>query len=447
MVSDFLNLPHLLTVHAHDNGDHYLVEANGQGEPTACPACHHIGLHRHGKQSQHFMDTPMHGKRVLIEVQRRRFRCTACGKTLFSTLPDMDGRRFATSRLIRYLEERCLTQTFAELGRQVGVDERTVRHVFDDYVERMNQTVHFETPEIMGIDELKIIGQYRAMITNVEKLALYDMLPTRKKADLIAYFKRIPDKHNVRVLTMDLWNVYRQVAQAQFPGRIIVADRWHVLRMANEAVEKTRKAVRKTLNTRTRLKLKNDRFLLLARWNTLSGAQRDLLNAWERDFPVLGAAYRTKEAFHDLYHCESRSEAERAATEWIDSIPSEVSDNFREVVHALRSWWTEIFNWYECQISNAYTESINRIAKDMNRMGRGYSFEVIRARLVFDEKARRPNRKTVRGKPRRSVEDGEGSREPMSYVMTFNNDTSDRVIEYGPHIPTLCDLLEDGHFE
>ena len=444
--ADFLNLPNLRTLEAHDNSDHYLVEANGQGEPTACPSCGHIGLYRHGKQPQRFMDTPMHGKRVLIEVQRRRYRCTACGKTLFSTLPDMDGKRFATSRLIRYLEERCLTQTFAELGRQVGVDERTVRHVFDDYVERMGQTIHFETPEILGIDELKIIGQYRAMITNVEKLALYDMLPTRKKADLIDYFKRLPDKHKVQVLTMDLWNVYRQVAEAQFPGRIIVADRWHVLRMANDAVEKTRKAVRKTLNTRTRLKLKDDRFLLLTRWDKLSAAQQDVLTGWARDFPALGAAYRTKEAFHDLYHYDTRNEAERAAEAWINSVPPELSDTFREVVHALRSWWTEIFNWYECQISNAYTESINRIAKDMNRMGRGYSFEVIRARLIFDEEARRPNRKTVRSKPRRSARSDDFSMGRMSYAMASETSTPDRVIEYGPHIPTLCDLLETGHF-
>lgn len=446
-MSDFLNLPHLRTVQAHDKGDYYLVEANGQGEPTFCPACNHHGLYRHGVKAQRFMDTPMHGKRVLIEVGRRRYRCKACGKTMFSTLPDMDNKRFATERLIRYLEERCLMQTFAELGRQVGVDERTVRHVFDDYVERMNRTVHFETPEVMGIDELKIIGEYRAMITNVEKLALYDMLPTRKKVDLIAYFKQMPDKQNVRVLTMDLWNVYRQVAESQFPGRIVVADRWHVLRMANDAVEKTRKAVRKTLNNRTRLKLKDDRFVLLTRWHRLSERQRDILAGWERDFPVLGTAYRTKEAFHDFYDCGSRGEAERAARVWMGSIPPEVSANFKEVVHALGSWWREIFNWYECQISNAYTESINRIAKDMNRMGRGYSFEVIRARLVFDEEARRPNRKTVRSNPRRDTGRAGFSMDQMGYASTLDFDTPDRVIEYGPHIPTLCDLLEAGHFD
>lgn len=37
-------------------------------------------------------------------------------------------------------------------------------------------------------------------------------------------------------------------------------------------------------------------------------------------------------------------------------------------------------------ITNAFTESINRLAKDKNRDGRGYSFEVMRARILYTTK-------------------------------------------------------------
>lgn len=75
---------------------------------------------------------------------------------------------------------------------RVGVDQKTVKNIFDDYVERLRNEVVYETPRILGIDELKIVGQYRTMITNVEKLSLFDMLPTRNKADLLVYFDRLP---------------------------------------------------------------------------------------------------------------------------------------------------------------------------------------------------------------------------------------------------------------
>lgn len=441
--TDILRLPNLRAAEVGEHDDHYRIRADGQGVPTRCPACRGGNLSGHGRNKQEFMDVPIHGKRTLIEIDRRRFRCKDCGKTLFSSLPDMDEKRLATRRMVSYVEERCLRDTFAALSREIGVDEKTVRHIFDDYVARMKATVTFETPEIMGIDELKIVGQYRAMITNVQANSLFDMLPTRKKTDLIKYFKTMPDKHKVRVITMDLWNVYRQVMEDQFPKQMIVADRFHVLRMANDAMEKTRKAVRKTLDTRTRLRLKDDRFVLLARRKNLDDKQLEKLKGWEARFPVLGAAYAAKEAFHDLYDYPNRASAEAAARAWKDSIPVELDGTFREVRNALDSWWTEIFNWYECQISNGYTESINRLAKDMNRMGRGYSFDVIRARLIYDEVARKPTRKVVRPKQRPPMMELSMGRMTPDMMTS----SQEKVIEYGPHIPTLCDLLEVGHFE
>lgn len=444
--TDMLQMDTMEASEVADNGDHYVVKASGQGEPQVCPACACEKLYSHGMNVQRFADVPMHGKRVLIEIERRRFRCSGCGKTLFSSLPEMDSKRLATTRFVEYVESGCLKKTFAEMAREVGVDEKTVKNIFDDYVERLRAEVVYETPRVLGIDELKIVGEYRAMITNVEKLSLYDMLETRTKADLLAYFDRLPNKEKVEVITMDMWNVYRQVMEKKFPGRLIVADRFHVTRMAGWAMEKVRLAIRRTLDTRTRLKLKDDRFVLLAREAGLSAKQRDLLTHWSREFPLLGKAYSLKEAFHALYEHDSRAKAEKAAKAWKDSIPSELSDTFREVVGALDNWWVQIFNWYDHPISNAYTESINRIAKDMNRMGRGYSFEVIRARLVYDQTARSKTTQSIRA---RKPASGGGSLNMgrMSWGSIADEGPVIKMIEYGPHIPTLCDLLEQGYFE
>lgn len=450
---DFLHLPNLRTVNVQEVDDLYRVETKGSVVPTTCPTCA-SALYRHGSQRQTYMDTPMHGKQVLIEVDRKRYRCKVCGKTLFEPLPAIDSKRLATRRLVQHIERHCLRKTFAELAREVGVDDKTIRNVFDDYVARLKQTAVFETPEILGIDELKIIGQYRAMITNVEKLALFDMLPTRNKADLIAYFKTMPGKDKVRILTMDLWNVYRQVAQDQFPGRMVVADRFHVVRMANDSIEKVRKAIRKGLETKDRLKLKDDRFVLLAREKNLSDKERAKLEKWTEMYPVLGAAYKAKEAFHDIYTHRSKDDAQKAAQGWLDSMDKDVAWAFRETMGALQSWWTEIFNHYDFPTSNAYTESINNIAKGMNRMGRGYSFDVIRARLLFDDDARKDTRTTIRKKVRKAVE-----RQPtmeffsglsMSRVpppsIRYETTYEDVVVEYGPYLPTLARKLEAGEF-
>ena len=38
-------------------------------------------------------------------------------------------------------------------------------------------------------------------------------------------------------------------------------------------------------------------------------------------------------------------------------------------------------------MENAYTESINRLAKNSSRMGRGYALEVVRAKMLYDTNA------------------------------------------------------------
>jgi len=444
---DFLHLPSLCTLNAHDQGDHYLVEADGGVVPTACPTCS-SALYRHGSQRQSYMDTPMHGKRVLIEIERKRYRCKVCGKTLFEPLPAMDSKRQATSRLISYIESHCTKKTFADLSREIGVDDKTIRHVFDDYVARKKETVHFETPEILGIDELKIIGQYRAMVTNVGKLSMYDMLPTRNKADLIAYFKQMPDKAKVKMLTMDMWNVYRQVAHDQFPGRLVIADRFHVVRMANNSIEAVCKAVRKELSAKERIKLKDDRFVLLSRMHNLDDKAREKLADWSTQHPILGVAYAAKEAFHDIYRHTNKVDAQKAAEDWERSIDPSVDWAFREAKVALRSWWNEIFNYYDHPITNGYTESVNNLAKGMNRMGRGYSFDVIRARLLYDSDALKDAAGTVRKKVRKPAAPMMEylCNAPSTMKQRYEIVIEEQTVLYGAYIPTLVRKLEAGEF-
>jgi transposase len=434
---------------------YYVISALGGVEPTVCPHCGGAPLHRHGTKVQSFMDTPMHGKRVELSFERKRFRCAACGKTLLDSLPSMDGKRQMTSRLVSYIEQRCIQSTFAEVSREVGVDDKTIRHVFDDYTARTQQSVVYEVPRVLGIDELKIVGEYRCMLTNIEKNSVFDLLKTRRKVDLLAYFKDLRDKKNIEVVTMDMWSVYRQVVAAQLPGRPVVVDKFHVVRMANDAIERIRKRIRRELEPKTRIKMKNERFVLLKRRHELTDEEIERLQAWSKLYPALGLAHEAKEGFYAIYDQPIRKAAEAEGRAWLARLSPLIATEFRETAGALNSWWQEIFNIYEYPITNAYTESVNRLAKDVNRMRRGYSFDVIRARLLFDQEARKPTSGVVRTKPRKAssgsasasfsagFSTGSSVRVPASRIAA----PAERTVEYGPHIPTLCRLLEEGHFD
>lgn len=448
---DLLGLPSLKSIKRTDTGNHFEILVVGRHEPTACPECD-SGLYRHGSKSQQFIDTPLYGKPVMLNLERQRYRCKVCRMTFFEPLPDIDDKRFMTERLVKYIQARSIKQTFAQVARDLGIDPKTVRRVFDDFSDVIRQEVHFETPEILGIDELKIIGEYRCMLTNIEKLSIYNLLPTRKKVDLMAYFDTMPDKHKVRVVTMDMWNVYRQVAFEQFPCRPIVADRFHVVRMATNAMEAVRKRVKRSLDANAKRKLTHERFILLSRFENLSDKEKDKLLEWVKQFPVLGIAHAAKEAFTDIYREPTKEAAQRAARAWLARMPAEIAKDFRETSTALRNWREQIFAWYDYPVSNAYTESVNRLAKDLNRMGRGYRFEVVKARLLLDPEARKATSTTIRSRSRRPAAQSSPVGMDRMVASSFSLadlcfDEPEKVVEYGPHIPTLCRLLEAGHFD
>jgi transposase len=448
-VTDILQLASLKPLSVKEEDGSYIIEAEGRHAPPACPGCSTGRLYSHGTQQQTFRDTPVHGKTVQITVNRRRYRCQGCGKTLFDPIPDLDSKRLATTRLIHHIRAHCFRETFASLARQVDMDEKTIRHVFDDYVAELEATIRYETPRILGIDELKIIGAYRAIITNVERNTVFDMRESRAKADLLPYFKNLRDKEKVEWVAMDMYHVYRQVMRAALPDARIVVDRFHIQRMVNEVLETMRKRFRKTLTERQRLKLKDERFLLLTHQHKLSPEAMQRLLRWFQMFPLLGEAHALKEGFYAIWDQKNRPAAEAAFQAWLGNIPTELRADFKILTRAMTNWHDEIFAYFEQPITNAYTESTNRLAKDMNRMGRGYSFEVIRARMLYDVKARKGGTVLVKEPV---TDEGEGG--ATTFARATGRDsppvvqrTVTRAIEYGPYIPTLCQLLEDGHFE
>jgi hypothetical protein len=83
--------------------------------------------------------------------------------------------------------------------------------------------------------------------------------------------------------------------------------------------------------------------------------------------------------------------------------------------------------------------------KEMNRMGRGYSLDVIRARLLYNGEARKDTRSTIRKKPRK---ESETLRSAVSCLGSYQigSQSAEQVIEYGPSLITLARLLREGHF-
>lgn len=431
---DLLNLPGVKPVDLRtERGSITIVADVIEGEPPICPDCNRP-LYKHGKRTNLFADTPLQMQPVRLEVNRIRYRCDACGKTVTHELEFLDERRRATKRLVDAIRSRCLGTTFHALAQQTGLAVNTIKNIALDLIDDLEGSVHYETPVIMGIDELNLAGGFRCIITNLATNNVFQILEQRTQAHMKPFFETLPDREKVEWVCTDMWRPFKQSFGPFFPNAQLVIDKFHVVRMASDALDHERKKYQAELSREDRIKVKKSiRWLTLKRPGSLSQAEQSALLIVRAKMPDLALAYDLKEGFYCIYDCDDKGTAISRFQNWKGALPADGYEQFHKLAKTVENHFDDIFAYWDCphRITNAYTECLNGMVKLANRMGRGYSYEIIRAKTLYEKAARNVGRAVI---PRSMAKKDPTTKPTLS-------------VEYGPHIPTLVELAESGELD
>lgn len=382
--SSILNLHGWRVDKLTEHGDLYEVEAEYTVEPEQCPYCKSPDLYRHGKREQRFHDLPVHNKPVIIITQRQRWKCRNCSATFQSHLMHVNETRLMTERLRWFIRYEALSKTFTSVAKTVGLTEGAIRHVFEEFAAELEEKHVVQTPTILGIDEIFLVREYRCVLTDIENRKLVDILSDRKKPTVIKYLKTL-DTEKVEVAVMDMWQPYRDAVRQVIPHAAIVVDKFHVVRMANDAMETLRKQLKRELTSNQRRQLKHDRKILLMRSDQLNAQQRFVLDTWLVNFEELGRAYAAKEMFMDIWDSEDMTIAKAKYHAWLDYVREhQLEEAYSNLITACTNWNDEIFRHFQYRVTNAYTEAFNGILKLAHKNGRDYSFRALRAKMLFN---------------------------------------------------------------
>lgn len=111
------------------------------------------------------------------------------------------------------------------------------------------------------------------------------------------------------------------------------------------------------------------------------------MDTWLGNIPDLKEAYELKEEFYWIYDTNDPFEGIERYNQWKSRCLASNSKNaYKDLVRAVDNWQGVIFSYFDKRLTNAYTESINSIIRQVERMGRGYSFDALRAKILFNEK-------------------------------------------------------------
>jgi transposase len=346
-----------------------------------CPCCGTATRTIHDYRRQRVKDIPAFGKYTVLYLRKRRYRCTNCGKRFFEKVGFLPRYHRMTSRLAAYVISRLADVcSFTSVAKDVNLSVSTVIRIFD--------LVHYSAaslPEVLSIDEFKgntDREKYQCIITDPVKRRVVDILKSREKHCLTAYFKRF-DRSKTAYFVSDMWSTYADISKTFFKNAAFIVDKYHFIRQVIWAFEAVRKEVQHSLSPERRRYFKRSRTLLNRRYEFLSYEQKQQVDVMLYASDKLANAYWLKEQFFRLSDCKDSVNAKKQLVVWIRGASNSGIERYISCANTFVRWSHGILNSFNSSYTNGFTEGCNNKIKVLKRNAYGYrNFNRLRNRIL-----------------------------------------------------------------
>ena len=256
----------------------------------------------------------------------------------------------------------------------------------------------------LSIDETCLSqGELYTIVTNKEghgkQGTLVAMIPGTKSEDVIAALENLPRSLRLKVkeITLDLSPTMRLIVKKSFPRATLVADRFHVQRLMNEAIsdlrvdyrwqaidlenkeiqlakEEKRKHIPHIFengDTRRQL-LARSRHVVMKHFSKWTNTQAERAEILFRQYPAIEEAYRVSMELTQIYNTTSNKNIGLTRlARWYDKVEKLNLKFFRSVIETMQNNYGIICNYFENRATNASAESFNAKVKAFRSQFRG----------------------------------------------------------------------------
>ena len=231
---------------------------------------------------------------LTLHLKVPKYHCRACNRYFRHPFVGIRPRyRASECYRLEVFEAHHGGVTQRKLSRTHRISATTVERWYQSHInQKYKEIVSRPCPQMLGIDEHFFTRKkgYATTFVDLKNHNVFDVKLGRSELSLRQYLRRLPGKENVTLIAMDLSETYRNIAKRYFPNALIVADRFHVVRLINHHFLKAwqqhhpegrRNRGLLSLMRRHQWRLSNDNLANLM--------------AYLKDYPVLRALYGIKQ--------------------------------------------------------------------------------------------------------------------------------------------------------
>jgi transposase len=354
--------------------------------PVSCPHCGGERLRKKAFYIRRLRHASFGLRPVFLELEARKYKCLDCERYFNQRIPGIGCRRRSTEpfrrQIVRVHEEGISQRTLA-LREKLG--SATIERWYQEHLAfKVRERVDADCPRVLGIDEHFFTRKdgYATTFCDLGRRKVYDVALGRSEKALEGFLRGLPGKDGVRVVCMDLAEHYRALARRHFPKALIVADRFHVVRLVNQHFV----AVWGLLDPTGR---KSRGLLSLIRRHPehLDARQVGLLKAYLDAHPAFASIYAFKQRLTRLllFKTINQRKAKRLAPYLLHLIEQLKASPFQALAtlgQTLWSWREEIARMWRFTKNNGITEGFHTKMEMISRRAFGFrNFENYRLRV------------------------------------------------------------------
>lgn len=318
--------------------------------------------------------------RLLLCAEIRRLDCRRCARVRTEQLPwARPGARCSRDLedVVAWLAQRVDKTTITRLLRiswetVAGIIKRVVAAAIDDH--RLDGLYR------IGVDEVSYRKghRYLTVVADHDRAgAVVWAAEGRDHHTLQAFYDQLGADRAaaLQAVSLDMGGAYAKATRAKAPAARQCIDPFHVIKLANEAIDKTR---RWAWNTHRRHGWQAARWVKRTRWAllkdpaALKDSQREILTALRRGRHVLWRAYLLKEELRDLYKLPDPALAPAHLDRWLARACRCRIPAILALSRTIRAHREGILAAIELALSNSKLEGLNSKIRLINHRGYGH---------------------------------------------------------------------------
>jgi transposase len=260
------------------------------------------------------------------------------------------------------------------VARMVGETDQRLWRVIDHYVAKAREAVDMSEVHAIGVDETSSRRghDYISLFVDLKAKRLLFATPG-KDAQTFEKFAEDLQAHSgsaeaITEVSMDLSPAFQKGAAEHLPNAQVTFDRFHLMKLVNEAVDAVRKG-----EAHSQPDLKKSRWLWLKNPERLSAKQSTKLQELLKNQNLKTAqAYQFRLTFQEIFTIQNRHQGAVLLKAWIENAKASGLPPLVKVAYTLMNHWDGVLRWFESQITNGILEGFNSLLQSAKAKARGY---------------------------------------------------------------------------